>query len=176
MKKLVWDTSAILNLKDERDSYSPALRLFEDLEVGNIIGPYRNYYPALSVFEVNAAVSRKHREGNKLLREFYILHEHSEIFPIDQTFVRASAPIVVLPGFNELKGADLVFACIAKVLDAYLITLDNHFEKVRGQIKVVNLLHSMDAPNYRKDFGVSSEQRMIERAQGLPKHLPRGGE
>lgn len=86
MKKFVWDTSALLNIKEPNNvGYSPGHSLFKDLADGWIPGPYQNIFPAIAVFEVNASVSRMYREGKKILREFYIVNDNAVIYPIDQT-------------------------------------------------------------------------------------------
>ena len=40
--------------------------------------------------------------------------------------------------FSELKGADLMFACIAKAENSPLVTCDRHFEKYAGTIRIIN--------------------------------------
>ena len=56
------------------------------------------------------------------------------------------------PGFNRLKGADLIFACIAHIEEAYLVTLDGDFDCVKSQIKLLNLKDSLKSANYRRLF------------------------
>ena len=69
LKKFVWDTSAIINIKQPNESgYSPGHSLIKDLSDGWIDGPYLNIFPSLAVFEVLATVSRLHREGKRILR------------------------------------------------------------------------------------------------------------
>ncbi len=153
LKKFVWDTSALLNIKEPNvNGYSPGYSLFKDLSDGWIPGPYQNIFPAIGAFELNASVSRKHREGKGVLREFYLLDDNSVVYPIDEALIRRSADLVVLDSFAKLRGADLIFACIAHLEDAYLVTLDNHFDAVAGVAKVVNLNGSMESPEYREMF------------------------
>ena len=40
--------------------------------------------------------------------------------------------------FEHLKGADLVYACVAKVEKIPLVTCDEHFEQYSAEIEVVN--------------------------------------
>jgi hypothetical protein len=71
IRKFVWDTSALLNLKEpDGNGYSPANSLFKDLSDGIIKIPYLHIFPAIAVFELQATVSRKRREGFHPLREF----------------------------------------------------------------------------------------------------------
>ena len=155
MKKFVWDTSALLNIKEPNNSgYSPGHSLFKDLADGCIEGPYQNIFPAIAAFEVDASVSRKHREGQKILREFYIVNEHAVVYPIDRALIEKCASLVTTDGFIELRGADLIFACIAQIEDAFLVTLDNHFDAVASSLKVINLNESRSSPLYRRTFGI----------------------
>jgi hypothetical protein len=155
-KKFVWDTSAIVNIKEpNRQGYSPGHSLIKDLSDGWIPGPYLNIFPNLAVFEVSATVSRIHRDGKAILRDFYLLDENSMMYDIDQSLISKSHDLFAKPGFNQLRGADLVFACIAFVEDAYLVTLDKAFSAhVSMQLKVIDLNESISSPRYRRIFGI----------------------
>ena len=63
--------------------------------------------------------------------------------------VQKTAEIVREDGFRNLRGADLIFACIAHIEDAYLVTMDNHFDRVSEKIRVLNLNGSKNEANYR---------------------------
>ena len=58
-----------------------------------------------------------------------------------------------MDGFSKLRGADLIFACIAYLEGACLVTLDGHFNEVSQHLSVLNLNESRDVPKYRKAFG-----------------------
>lgn len=154
MKKFVWDTSAIINIKEPNsEGYSPSYSLIKDLSDGWIPGPYENIFPSLAVFEVSAAVSRMHRDGKKILREFYLMDENSILYNVDEDLISKSHKLFDKEGFSKLRGADLVFACIAHVEDAYLVTLDKQFDKdIAKYIKVIDLNSSRESPNYRSLF------------------------
>lgn len=154
MKKLVWDTSAIINIKEPNGQwYSPAHSLLKDLSDGWIRGPYQNIFPRLAVFEVSATVSRKIREGRSILREFYLLDEHAVLYDLDATVVQRSHELFARPGFDQLRGADLVFASIAHIEAATLVTLDVGFAKHVGQsVDVLDLNYSLTEPVYRERF------------------------
>lgn len=155
MKRFVWDTSAILNIKEpNEDGYSPGHSLIKDLSDGWIPGPYQNIFPAIAAFEVDAAVSRMHREKKKILREFYIVDERAVVYPIDQDLIRRCNDLVIMDGFSSLRGADLIFACIAYLEDAYLVTLDGGFNQVSHHLRVVDLNPSRERPQYRRQFGL----------------------
>jgi predicted nucleic acid-binding protein len=153
MKKFVWDTSAILNIKEPNaNGYSPGHSLFKDLSDGWIPGPYQNIFPAIAAFEVDASVSRKLREGKKILRHFYIVNENAIIYPIDDALIERCADIMASPGFAQLRGADLIFACIAFLEDAFLVTMDRGFSAVASRVKVIDLNDSLDTARYRRLF------------------------
>lgn len=150
---LVWDTSALVNLKEKNEfGYSPADSLWKDLSDGWIVGPYQNIIPAISAFEIFAAVSNKNRRKEKMLHEFWIIGPNEEIYDIDKSFIERSSSIVRMEGFDRLRGADLIFACIAKLENAMLVTLDNGFNHVANQITVINLNKSRDKPKYQEEF------------------------
>lgn len=153
MKKFVWDTSALINLKEpDQFGYSPANSFMKDFSDGWIKEPYQNIFPSISFFELSATISRKHREGKKILRDFYILNENSVVYPIDQEFAKRTYDIVAAEGFNKLRGADLIFACIAYIENAYLITMDKDYEVVADQIRIIDLNLSINSAKYRDNF------------------------
>ena len=153
MKRFVWDTSALLNIKEPNaDGYSPGHSFYKDFSDGWLPGPYFNIYPSIAAFELQASISRLHREGRKMLRDFYIVSENSIIYTIDQDLIHRCSHLFDNPGFSELRGADLIFACIAYLEDAYLITLDKGFKAVASQIRVIDLNGSRDSANYRNLF------------------------
>lgn len=154
--QFVWDTSAIVNIKEpNEEGYSPAHSLIKDLSDGWISGPYTNLFPSLAVFEVAATVSRMHRDGRGVLREFYLLDDHSVIYPVDEDLVSKGASFLAQPGFDQLRGADLVFACIAAIEDAYLVTLDKAFVKhLSRAVNVLDLNASIRSPKYRETLGI----------------------
>jgi len=149
MKRFVWDTSAIIDIKKMYgDMHSRSYCLIKDLSDGWIPGPYLNIFPALAVFEVNATVSRMHRDGEKTLREFYLIDENAMIYNLDQDFIYKSNELFAKKGFDMLRGADLVFACIAFIESAYLVTLDKDFKYVSEDIKVIDLNDSFEDSEY----------------------------
>jgi hypothetical protein len=154
MLKLVWDTSAIINIKEPNgQGYSPGHSLYKDLNDGWIDTPYQNIFPALAIFEVEATVSRLNRKGRRMLREFYLMNEHSVLYNIDSGFIEKSHKFFAEPGFSNLHGADLVFACIAAVENAWLVTMDKAFATHVGRhIRVLDLNQSREDARYRRDI------------------------
>jgi hypothetical protein len=152
-RRFVWDTSALLNIKEPNaQGYSPGHSFYKDFSDAIFPGPYFNIYPASAVFELQASISRAHREGRKMLRDFYVVSENSVVYPIDQDLIYRCADLFDKPGFSNLRGGDLIFACIAHLEDAYLVTLDRGFGAVSSQIRVIDLNDSRDSPRYRRLF------------------------
>ncbi len=87
-----------------------------------------------------------------MLREFYLLDDNSIVYPVDQKLISSAHQLIAQPGFDQLRGADLIFACIAYLEKASLVTLDGHFGCVADQIDVIDLNMSRDAPKYRRLF------------------------
>ncbi|PWW81906.1 hypothetical protein CR164_08845 [Prosthecochloris marina] len=156
LKKFVWDTSAIINIKEpDSKGYSPGHSLIKDLSDGWIPGPYLNIFPSLAVFEVSATVSRMHRDGKTILREFYLMDENSMLYDVDQSLIYKSHELHSELGFNMLRGADLVFASIAAIENAYLVTLDKAFkDHISDTVAVIDLNESMQSANYRGIFRI----------------------
>ncbi|HCE2205938.1 TPA: hypothetical protein NGT29_003262 [Vibrio parahaemolyticus] len=154
MHKFVWDTSAIVNIKESNDDgYSPGRSLFKDLSDGWIDIDYKNIFPTLAVFEVNATVSKLARKGKPVLREFYLLDDRALMYDVDQELIRKANQLFTLDGFDKLYGADLVFACIAKIEDAHLVTMDRKLAMhVSKHVKVIDLNESKSSPVYRALF------------------------
>jgi len=154
MRKFVWDTSAIINIKEPNgEGYSPGHSLIKDLSDGWIEGEYQNIFPALAVFEVNATVSKMHRKGMRILREFYIMDENSILYDVDRELVSKTNELFTLDGFDKLYGADLVFACIAHIEDAYLVTKDKKLAlHASNHVKVIDLNESKEHAKYRELF------------------------
>lgn len=153
MIKLVWDTSALINIKEPNsEGYSPAHSLWKDLADGWISGPYQNIIPAIAAFEVPATVSRIRRDGGKMLHAFYLMGGNEILYPIDENFVTAAYSLTTETGFEKLRGCDLIYACVAKLEDAWLVTLDKGFSAVADQITVIDLNDSREEPRYRNRF------------------------
>ena len=96
-----------------------------------------------------------HRDGKPILREFYLMDENAILYNVDQALISRSPALFTKPGFDQLRGADLIFACIASIENAYLVTMDKAFTKyLASQIQVIDLRESLDTPKYRRIFGI----------------------
>ena len=92
--------------------------------------------PTIAYFEYQAAQSRLKREGEKAYRELYI--PNLETYEISMSMIRRTAELDLANLFEKLRGADLIYACIAKIEELPLVTCDPHFEEYRHEIEVIN--------------------------------------
>jgi len=96
-----------------------------------------------------------HRDGKPILRDFYLMNENSMLYNVDQSLILKSHDLFTEAGFDQLRGADLVFACIASIEDAYLVTKDQAFRKYLSTgLQIIDLNESVAIPNYRRLFGI----------------------
>jgi predicted nucleic acid-binding protein len=87
----------------------------------------------LAYFEFQAAQSR----SGQRYRDVYI--RSLEIFELTLDFTRRCREQQLFERFLKLRGADLVYACIAKVKGFALVTFDRDFDDQAGYIQIVRL-------------------------------------
>lgn len=92
--------------------------------------------PTIAYFEYQAAQSRLRREGKKAYRQLYI--PNVEVYEISMPMIRRTAALDLANVFEKLRGADLIYACIAKIEGIPLITCDARFEEYADEIEVIN--------------------------------------
>ena len=63
--------------------------------------------------------------------------ENVEVFDLTREFTEKCAAQKMFDKFTKLRGADLIYACVAKMLDAPLVTLDKDFDAYRDQITIL---------------------------------------
>ena len=92
--------------------------------------------PTIAYFEYQAAQSRLAREGKGAYRDLYI--PNLQIYELSLDFIRRVA-LADLPNvFVRLRGADLVYACVAKIENIPLVTCDTDFNPYRAEIEILN--------------------------------------
>lgn len=127
-ERIVWDASALIALASMADAHHRAAH-----EVSESHGQAAWIFPAIAWFEFQAAMSRLERvERRKSQRELYILDHKNFVFPIDLDFTRRVAEAGLAKRFNELTGADLVYACVSALMDAPLLTFDRKLRAAAG--------------------------------------------
>jgi len=127
-KKFVWDTSAFVSLVRTNDIDEKC-----HCDCKNFMLDHEHdihLFSATLWFEFQATLSRKKREGQKVLRDVYILNDRRLVYSIDENFLRKTSTLKLYEKFENLRGMDLIHACIAFIEKAHLVTLDNHFRNV----------------------------------------------
>ena len=92
--------------------------------------------PTIAYFEYQAAQSRLRREGKKAFRELFI--PNLEVYELSLSVIRKTAELDLANIFDKLRGADLIYACIAKIEEIPLVTCDTQFDYYSNVIKVIN--------------------------------------
>jgi predicted nucleic acid-binding protein len=128
--RYVIDASALIGAVNSADSNHVACYSF-----------FRNHeddtflIPTLAYFEFQAAQSRIRREGRRAIRELYI--PNVETYEITQETLRRASVLGLPDKLQILRGADLVYACIAAIEGLPLVTHDRGFARVEQHITVV---------------------------------------
>jgi len=108
MAKLVVDASFLISAIRSCDvNHQQCLQFFREHENLTWI------IPTIAYFEYQAAQSRLRREGKKAYREIYI--QNFKVYELTHDFIKQVAERDLANLFEHLKGADLVYACVAKV-------------------------------------------------------------
>lgn len=95
--------------------------------------------PTIAYFEYQAAQSRLKREGRKAYREIYI--QNLQTYEVSLNLIRKTAELDLANLFSTLRGADLIYACIARIEGITLVTCDERdFGPYRSNIAIVNPL------------------------------------
>jgi predicted nucleic acid-binding protein len=131
MAKLVVDASFLISAIRSCDvNHQQCLQFFGDHENVTWI------IPTITYFEYQASQSRLRREGKKAYRELYI--PNCIVYELTHDFIKRVAEMDLPNLFEHLKGADLVYACVAKVEEIPLVTCDKQFERYVPEIEVIN--------------------------------------
>jgi predicted nucleic acid-binding protein len=91
--------------------------------------------PTLAYFEFQAAQSRIRREGRNAIRELYI--PNAETYEITQATLRRASELELPDKLSALRGADLVYACVAALEGLPLVTNDQGFRAIESHVPVV---------------------------------------
>jgi predicted nucleic acid-binding protein len=97
--------------------------------------------PGLIIFEYQATQSRRYRErrpGKPVFRFAPLYVDKCQLYHITQKFLHTVDELKLYDLFNHLKGADLLYACIAKVEDIPLVTHDKQFNQYRNDLRLIN--------------------------------------
>jgi predicted nucleic acid-binding protein len=96
--------------------------------------------PGLIFFEFQAAQSRRQRERpitNTIYRHTPLHRENSELYHVTTGFLQRVYELDLYNKFDRLRGADLVYACIAYIENIPLVTHDNNFDPYNGDLALI---------------------------------------
>lgn len=96
--------------------------------------------PGLVFFELQAIRARRFRE-KKDASPFYqsipLFIENTELYEVTGAFLKKVWDFDLYRKFGSLKGADLLYACIAYVEQIPLVTQDADFDRHPGLIEII---------------------------------------
>lgn len=96
--------------------------------------------PGLIFFELQAIRARRFREhadASPVYQRIPLFMENTELYEVTESFLKKVWDLDLYRKFNTLKGADLLYACIAHVERIPLVTQDRDFERHRDLIDIV---------------------------------------
>jgi predicted nucleic acid-binding protein len=108
-------------------------------------------FPAIAWFEWQASLSRMERNGEKILRDLYLIDDKNYVLDIDRSFIARADDLQLHLRFSTLRGADLIFACAAVLEDATLVTRDTTFLGLEG-LRVIIPKAPADREGYELSF------------------------
>ncbi|OQW65114.1 MAG: hypothetical protein BVN28_02005 [Nitrospira sp. ST-bin4] len=96
--------------------------------------------PGLIFFEFQATQSRRYRElhpDRSVFRPAPLFYENSEIYHVTKRFLKKVYELNLYDVFSRLRGADLLYACIARVENIPLVTHDSHFDLYSKELTLI---------------------------------------
>ena len=129
-KQYVLDASVLISAVNSQDpNHVPCYSFVRNKEDAQWI------LPTIAYFEFHATQSRLKREGKKAIREVYL--GNAKLYELNQPFIQRCSEMDLFNKFHTLRGADLVYGCIAAVEGVPLVTSDRGFGAVGKFIKIV---------------------------------------
>jgi predicted nucleic acid-binding protein len=97
--------------------------------------------PGLMFFEFQATqskLSRKRRSKHRVLRQPPLSYENTELYHVTKKFLMKVHELDLYNKFSLLHGADLLYACIARVEDIPLVTHDKDFDPYSKELTLIS--------------------------------------
>src|SRR5262249_35214890 len=91
--------------------------------------------------EFQAVQSRRYRDRKlkgPVFRHAPLFIENCELYQVTGSFLARVWELGLYDIFSQLKGADLLYACIAKVEGIPLVTHDAGFDKYKSELTIIN--------------------------------------
>lgn len=96
--------------------------------------------PGLIFFEFQATQSRRYREhrpGKPVFRNAPLFYTNTELYHVTKKFLITVSELGLYDKFSRLRGADLLYACIARVEGIPLVTHDAGFNRYSNEITLI---------------------------------------
>lgn len=91
------------------------------------------------LFEVNAVKARRLRGGDFSGLPGKFILKNKKFIDVDRKFFDYCQQAKIFDEFLQLKGSDLIYACMAKIGDFTFVTCDDDFDVYRNKIKILKL-------------------------------------
>ncbi len=134
IRHLIPDSSFIISAVNSRDAFHSCCYSYWKNTEGKVLW----IIPDLVFFEFQAAQSRCYKGKDEPYRWLGLHRGNSRRIRLTNKLLEKIWDMRLYDTFSSLKGADLLFACIAKAESLPLVTLDSHFEKYADEIKIIN--------------------------------------
>jgi len=129
-KRYVLDSSVLVSAINSNDvNHVSCYSFIKNEETASWVIPYIAY------FEFQATQSRLRKEGKRAIREIYL--GNAEKYELNEIFIKQCSEMDLFNKLDSLRGADLIFACVAAVEGIPLVTKDEGFRKVEHEISVI---------------------------------------
>ena len=96
--------------------------------------------PGLIIFEFQATQSKRYqklRPGQPVFRNSPLTYENTELYDVNKNFLAKVYKLHLYNKFSRLRGADLLYACIARVENIPLVTHDSDFDPYRKELTLI---------------------------------------
>lgn len=96
--------------------------------------------PGLIVFEFQATQSKRYRNrrpGQPVFRHSPLHYENTELYGVTKKFLDKVYKLGLYDKFSTLRGADLLYACIARVENIPLVTHDSDFDPYSKELTLI---------------------------------------
>jgi predicted nucleic acid-binding protein len=96
--------------------------------------------PGLIFFEFQATQSRRYKERrpeSAVFRHAPLFMTNTELYHVTDTFLARVWDLSLYDQFSSLRGADLLYACIAFVESIPLVTHDADFDRYSHKIRLI---------------------------------------
>lgn len=139
MKRYALDANVLTSIvnSDEAEHFS----CYSFFRNNDDDGKARWVVPGLIFFEFQATqskLSRKRRSKYQVFRHSPLNYENTELYHVTKEFLVKVHELDLYNKFNLLQGADLLYACIARVEKIPLVTHDKDFNPYRKELILIS--------------------------------------